>query len=360
MLDLRIRQPRAFTLVELLVVIAIIGILVALLLPAVQSAREAARRMQCKNQIKQLGLGCLLHLDTHGFLPSGGWDYDWSADPDRGYGESQPGGWPYSILTYIEQQQLRDLGEGTTGNRRDWERASTQLHQTPVTAFICPSRRSASVYKGAWISVNEQPWLASLSQTSGVAKSDYAANSGTSRYFDGEQYGNPTSYQQADTNPRWKSSDDCNDPRDVRGFRRCQSGVIHHRSEIKISRITDGTTHTYLLGEKFMETDNYDGSLDGAKRDYGDNQSIFVGFDWDNHRVAFGPISAEDDPDFYQPIQDTPGVDVFPNYRFGSAHASGYNAVMCDGSVQLIAYDIDFQVHADLANRMDGNVVTLD
>ena len=103
---------RGFTLVELLVVIAIIGILVALLLPAVQAAREAARRAQCKDHVKNIALGCLLHEDTHGFLPSGGWTFFYTADPNRGYGEDQPGSWIYSILTYIEERALRDLGSG--------------------------------------------------------------------------------------------------------------------------------------------------------------------------------------------------------------------------------------------------------
>src|SRR3954462_8329120 len=101
----------AFTLVELLVVIAIIGILVALLLPAVQAAREAARRNQCKNNLKQMALGCLLHVDTQKYLPSGGWNDRYTADPNRGYGGNQPGSWYYSILTYIEEQALRDLGK---------------------------------------------------------------------------------------------------------------------------------------------------------------------------------------------------------------------------------------------------------
>ena len=107
-------SQNGFTLVELLVVIAIIGILVARLLPAIQAAREAARRSQCKNNIKNIVLGCLLHADTHKFLPSGGSGRKWSADPNQGYGESQPGSWAYTILTYIEESALHDLGKGAS------------------------------------------------------------------------------------------------------------------------------------------------------------------------------------------------------------------------------------------------------
>src|SRR5690349_21627560 len=99
-----------FTLVELLVVIAIIGVLVALLLPAVQAAREAARRTQCANHLEQLSLGALLHEDTHQHLPTGGWNWYWSGDPDRGFDRRQPGGWSYTVLPFIEQKALHDLG----------------------------------------------------------------------------------------------------------------------------------------------------------------------------------------------------------------------------------------------------------
>jgi len=98
-----------FTLVELLVVIAIIGVLVALLLPAVQAAREAARRSQCQNQLRQMAVGAMNHESAVGFFPSGGWGFFWVGDADRGFGENQPGGWIYSTLPFIEQQQLYDL-----------------------------------------------------------------------------------------------------------------------------------------------------------------------------------------------------------------------------------------------------------
>ena len=106
-----------FTLVELLVVIAIIGILVALLLPAVQAAREAARRSECTNHLKQLALGCLQHHDTFGTLPSGGWSWHWTGDPDMGFRREQPGSWLYHILPFMEEGDLHKLGRMATKTR---------------------------------------------------------------------------------------------------------------------------------------------------------------------------------------------------------------------------------------------------
>ncbi len=137
-------KSTAFTLVELLVVITIIGILIALLLPAVQAAREAARQAQCANHLKQIGLACLEHEQINGVLPTGGWGNWWVGDPDRGFGSRQPGGWAFSILPYMEQQALHDLGAGMTGAAR--QAAITQREATPIEAWSCPTRRPPGIY----------------------------------------------------------------------------------------------------------------------------------------------------------------------------------------------------------------------
>ena len=137
------QRRTGFTLVELLVVIAIIAMLVTLLLPAVQAAREAARRTQCVNNLKQLSLAWLNHESAHGHLPSGGWGWTWVGEPELGFGPEQPGGWVYNVLPFLEESPIRDLAKGLEGQpRRD---ALTQTIQTVFPMLHCPSKREAKL-----------------------------------------------------------------------------------------------------------------------------------------------------------------------------------------------------------------------
>src|SRR5208282_5749345 len=144
------QKNAAFTLVELLVVITILGMLMALLMPAVNSVRESMRRTQCKNNLKQIGTAANAHLTAYGFFPSGGWGMIWLGDPDRGTGASQPGSWIYQLLPYLGFDMIHDLGKGE-GNGASGNFTSSlkftmygpKMKSSAIPLFICASRRRA-------------------------------------------------------------------------------------------------------------------------------------------------------------------------------------------------------------------------
>lgn len=306
-----------FTLVELLVVIAIIGILVSLLLPAVQAAREAARALQCKNNVKQMAMACLTHTENQGHLPADGWNYRYAGDPDKGFGADQPGGWHYNILPYMEQTALHDLGKGLT----DAERRETgkQVCGTVVSTFICPTRGQGTPIPFA---VPSGYQFSNINRPDVFARSDYAANAG-----------NRTS--------GWCGYNTTN-----------QTGVIYSRGGLLTAKIRDGMTNTYLLGERYIDPDVY---RDGTSP--GNDQGWVVGHDFDAFRCTdydpADPVSSS----AYAPRRDTPGVHV--REMFGSSHAF-FHMAMCDGSVHAMNYSIDPLAHYNLGNREDGNAVPAD
>src|SRR4051794_5855792 len=316
---MRVVCRRAFTLVELLVVIAIIGILVALLLPAVQAAREASRRTQCKSNLKQLGIAAQLFADTHKFFPSAGWGDWWVGCPDQPMGERQPGSWAYQLLGHIEETARAGVGQGFKCGDPNSRAAIGQMVATAVPVFYCPSRRSAQAYPlpdfGREIRNFDPPPLA--------GRSDYAGNIGDLALIGADQ-GPPSlsaydSYAWAQSGPAFVAA--------VRPRSNCSTGhtgIVFQRSTISFRQITDGSSHTYLFGEKNIQDEHYE---DGGALN--DDQSMYTGWDKDNVRSTAIKLQASGAIDYSQsfpPLADSETPDQSKQYQwaFGGPHPGGW------------------------------------
>lgn len=296
------RKRDAFSLIELLVVISILGILVSLLMSAVQNSREAARGADCKSRLRQLGIGMTLHHDAFGAFPSnGGWDgaqtikavdgsdvavltrtkpdgfeHHWGVgDPGRSPAE-QTGGWAYAILPYIEQRPLYDQVN----------------YQASVLVFHCPSRRSPGAQAPA-----EDEHSTPVGGGWSWAKADYAANNWVIGNRAGSRY-----------------------PLDEGGDRREHPTA----GPAPLNRIVDGTSNTILLGEKAMDPDRYD---TGA-------------WYWDEPFLLGGSYASARRGKLVLP--DLPGIAYEDNW--GSAHTAGAHFAMADGSVRAIRHSTDLDV----------------
>ncbi len=315
------RPPSAFTLVELLVVIGVIALLVQLLLPAVQSSREAARRISCLNHLKQLGLAATMHVDTHEHLPTGGWTHVWVGDPDRGFSKDQPGGWGYSILPFLEESALHQRAVALESDKK--REALKGMFETPVAIFYCPSRRPAAAYPFV-----RYDSLINAENPDFAGRSDYAANMGSLTPTDQRARG-PETYEDADA---WTDGDDPS----TEWVATDHNGLVYQRSQVTLRQITDGLSKTVLFGEKFMSPEHYDTGMSN-----GDDHSIYSGFDRDNARSTNR---------LHPPMRDTivPQVwlrkgdsEAVTDWNFGSSHPSGFHVATCDGSARLFAYEID-------------------
>lgn len=319
------RRPVGFTLVELLVVISIIGILMALLLPAVNAAREAGRRTQCLNNLKQIGFGALNHESQKGTFPAPGWGYQWAGDPDQGVGIQQPGGFFYNLLPFIEEKNTWQLGLAGNGNNAAKNDQIAIAAQTVISVYVCPSRRQS------------QPWpnsstFKNMTTPSSIARGDYAANggdlvvttvAGPASIADGVALKNMADGSKA-------------------------TGICVPKALVRMANVTDGKNYVLLAGEKWIAPLDY---ISGAS--LGDDQSWDVGYDIDVVRFA-NPIDPGAMQDFNPTAPDDHNKDT--SY-FGGPHSGTFDTVFCDGSTRKLSYAIDRTTFANLCNRADGSLM---
>lgn len=414
------RRCGGFTLVELLVVVTIIGILVAMLLPAVNAARESGRRAQCKNNLKQLATACLAHETVQGFFPTGGWGYFWVGDPDGGFNQGQPGGWIYNILPYTELNAVHDLGKTAPGALSlmssstilsNKQQAALQLVQTPFPltncptrhrALLCASQGTAAIYNGG-----KNQSLSGIK----LARTDYAISCGSLAMSYGTvavSYGTPPpgNGPQTPTPGNQTGGQPYGGPGPAVGadYRFGVNASVYGSFTLTATAAqsqyftTSGTLTE--LGDLFLGSSaslslaqvdrvNYDvysgisfqrslirkddvrdglscRILLGEKyinpanyntgADPYDCHSEYVGFAQDIGRTTYSPPMQ----DRYSPssTQYPPSVDD-GGYSFGSAHTNAANFVLCDGSVITVNYAVNQYVFLLLGCRASGQSVDM-
>jgi prepilin-type N-terminal cleavage/methylation domain-containing protein/prepilin-type processing-associated H-X9-DG protein len=337
-----------FTLVELLVVIGIIAVLVGLLLPAVQSVREAARRTTCQNNVKQLAIGLLGHESLKTHFPTNGWGWAWTGESDRGSTRKQPAGWIFNVLPHVERLDLHQMDSGLQGAAR--EAAHRDRLASPLPLVSCPTRRQGVFdYSYGHTFVN-------AGIPGKIAKSDYAANGGD--VLVSPMFPAFASWVSASTGPDSgpSSLSEGESPRAEATFARKQqdaTGVFYVGSTTAIKDIPDGTSKTILFGEKHVRpVSYYQNSSDGS-----DNEAALIGCNMDITRwTCFEPTPDNGWPEFtLTPRPAIGGTDW--SHNFGSAHPGGFTVAMCDGSAAFLTFSISPTVFKTLGNRKDGQPI---
>lgn len=332
-----------FTLIELLVVIAIIGLLMALLLPAIQRVREASNRMRCGSNLRQLAIACHNYENDFKTLPRTGFYNPQTGQASGCCGASLPyWSWIARLLPYIEQQQLynaiaaldpsrnfelvtlNQATQGQPGNRA----APPNFLAANIEVLFCPSDRA----KGQ-SPLNNRANLGGIF----VGLTNYAGNAGTN--WCGANWGSDSPYNVNNAQPPGPLSASC----DVFGagtnglFSRLD---IYHEPKLPISDISDGTSNTFMIGEQIPDLDVHAG-----------------GWAYSNHVTKTCWL-----PPNYRMEGQNPGPNpgAWPSvYSFRSRHVGGTQFVMADASVRFIRAGIDMNVYRAAATKRGGEALQL-
>ena len=318
-------RRRAFTLIELLVVIAIIGVLVGLLLPAVQQAREAARRSSCTNKMKQIGLALHNYADANKRFPEGarllGAGANWSSSVFCGTSGSGFQGPPWTVTILPQLEEVTRFDEFNT------ETAFSSFHNVQTS------------------SANRAGWVRPMSGYQCPSNPGSTADTNNLDYF-GVQGGGPASAKLS-----------CGSSSGTRLF--FNNGVLYVRSKTQFRDITDGTSKTFMVGEsKYMPTEPAmwtTGACGGTNGYFGWASGMHTSSSNTAHPVTMAAMVIGINPnDTYGGLTQTKEC---LSRMFGSLHPGGCNFTLADGSVRFVSETTSISLLQDLAVRNDGDVV---